>query len=384
MSAMISLSSSHEASIASNTQVRDVLVSLAMDEFVEHNTEILPIKVFLARGTLSSTAIIDDLKDVVETEGEHHFQVYSNISLKMIYQRFFEKIFGIGCCPLLLVTDSHHTDPCGALITGIFAAVLFTVLAIVFGPTLGILCYSAYKIYQLTKKISSLSRTHTEVINSVQKSDPFIHRSGAVAAAAASQSTIKACKVFRQSTLIFFVLGLIITISLAALIVGLVFALFFLDPGAPAVMTAAMIGCCAAGGTGILLSVIGFLLASVYSVQKSQEGVHHMHTALLRCIVSNTIIQMPYLPITPGTKKVLTQSIRRYQQFFSDDEYRDIESEVPLNRQTTPPPSYETLFHEEGSDGSSNVIPRESPPAYSTIDSSNSPFPSSSPPPYYR
>ncbi|SPN73390.1 hypothetical protein C10C_0212 [Chlamydia serpentis] len=347
---------SNLAITSSIKQVRETLLFLSSKErFVRYESTVESIHSFLLEGTQPSVFFIDDLETASNLE-DHELTVYFSISLKTILGRFLEKILTVSSSSFLLAADSEAT--LDLILFRIFGCLIFTILTVVLGPTLGVVFYCAYKIYQVTKKISFLSKNRTQVTNSLNRSDTTLNRAGTITAASASESIIKSCKAFRQSTLTFLALGLIATIALAALVVGIVFSILFVGPAAASVMTSAMIGCCAGGGGGILLSILGFLIASVYSVRKRKEAAAYMHTALLQAMVADLVMQSPHPSISSGVKQVLSKCIGRYQEFFTNEEYEELMrmsfSGLPPPPSYNslsglpPPPAYRSLFNEDG------------------------------------
>ncbi|WP_100934793.1 inclusion membrane protein GarD [Candidatus Chlamydia corallus] len=231
------------------------------------------------------------------------------------------------------------------------ATLLFFVIALILGPTLGAVVYCAYKIHEVVSMMRSLDRTKEEVLRNPPQN--VFHRAAGIAAVRSSEETKKALGLYKTSMIVFLVVSLIASLGLIALTAGIVLALFFVVPGAAPVITAAMIGCCAAGGSALLVSLLGLWIAMVCKARKQEECVGHLTNAILHSSLSEVVISEPrscWHANERAKNLLVTDCLSHYEHLFSQSEVAELigEGDTSHRPDSQQPPPYSEVAQDCG------------------------------------
>ncbi|SPN73389.1 hypothetical protein C10C_0211 [Chlamydia serpentis] len=336
-----------------NSVIRSHIFYFIENKYVDPSVSSQVMLESLARGSLPNFSNLFQQPEELMLSG---FKVVHNFS-DLLY-----------CLEILIMCFSHcnrhhysRESENAVFILG--ATLLFFLLLLILGPIVGTVAYCAYKIHKAVGMICSLNRVKSKVLDRLP--DNVLHRAAAIAAIRSSEETKKACKVYANSMVVFLAISLIASLALIALTAGIVLALFFIAPGAAPVITAAMIGCCAGGGTGLLLSLLGLWVAVVCKTNKQSKCAGHLTQAIIRSVLSESILCDPSLYHTNEIAKeiLLKDCLDSYGQFFSEEEVKQLRGSASFSR--PPPPSYDDIY-----------------PEYNPPPPFNPAYPSGSPPPY--
>ncbi|QXE27060.1 inclusion membrane protein GarD [Chlamydia buteonis] len=176
--------------------------------------------------------------------------------------------------------------------------ILATLILGIFGASLGSTILSSIKIHSASQEIFKLKQTNREIsldLSSFHADTPekAKTKTAAIVTLEANKELASAYKNYRAAKIGYLVCAIICSIALLALVAGAILGIFFTGPLATAAISAAIIGCCAAGGSLLFISFVSFIIASIHMAKKQQNAVLHLSKATLYTMVANQISLNP-------------------------------------------------------------------------------------------
>ncbi|WP_375793433.1 hypothetical protein O1W69_04875 [Chlamydia sp. 12-01] len=329
-------------------------------KFTELNTR-LPVHKFLSRQSRATSTSINQLAVLdsaiypqpITSETETAFAIMSASNTVF---HCVEHVFWLhALCNLCRggASGGGGDSVVAAFVFGIIA----TLILGIFGSSLGSAILSSIKIYNTSQEISKIRRTNINLVSDLAgfrttNATETRSKAAALVSLEANKETIYAYKNYRATKIGYLVCAIICSIALLALAAGAILGIFFSGPLAGAVITAAIIGCCAGGGSLLLIGFISFMIASVYTAKKQSAAVKHLHNATLYTMVADQMIHNPNdYDNNALSQSIVQRCISKYSRTIFDYQERS-----HLNRGT--------FYHAQQQARSSYMDP---PPPYADL-----------------
>lgn len=265
-------------------------------------------------------------------------------------------------CDLCRGSDSR-----GGSADSIFASFILGILATlvlgIFGASID--HFKSMKIHHASQEIFKLRQTNREIsldLSVFQANTPekAKTKAAAIVTLEANKELVSAYKNYRAAKIGYLVCAIICAIALFALAVGAILGIFFAGPLATAALSAAIIGCCASGGSLLFISFVSFIISSMCMAKKQKEAVLHLNKATLYTMVANQISSHPEDYLRNAFSQTVAQQClgnQRKENMLSHSEVAYLQQlgqqpeAFPNNTPSAPPPPYSSY-------------PENSPPSY--------------------
>ncbi|UWF55203.1 hypothetical protein NYR56_00350 [Chlamydia psittaci] len=268
-----------------------------------------------------------------------------------------------------LCRGSDNRGSTDSILASFVLGILGTLVVGIFGASLGSTILSSIKINSASKEIFRLKQTNREIsldVSSFQANTPEKAKAKAAALVTleANKELASAYKNYRAAKIGYLVCAIICSIALLALAIGTLLGVFFAGPLATAALSAAVIGCCASGGSLLFISFVSFMISSMFMAKKQKETVVHLSKATLYAMVANQISLHPEDYLRNTVSQTVAQQClgnQRKENMLNHLELAYLQQlgrhggqppeAFPSNTPSAPPPPYSSY-------------PENSPPSY--------------------